>query len=129
NQVIREGDTLTFTGVVEHIMDLERTRGLTPIQDDPEALGLLNRRTATLCEAVMSNSSPLLGRSIRESNFRSLYNAAVIAVSRGGQRLKGRVGDIILREGDTLMLRVDTHFADAHRNDPDFFLVSSIEDS
>lgn len=129
SQVIEEGDTLTFTGVVENIMDLERTRGLTPIQDDPAALGLLQRRSATLCEAVVSNSSPLVGKGIRDSNFRSMYNAAVIAVSRGGQRLKGRVGDIRLREGDTLLLRVDAHFAAAHRNDPDFFLVSSVEDS
>jgi len=129
DEIIQEGDTLTFTGVVENIVDLERTRGLTPIQDDPGAVGLLQRRTATLCEAVMSSSSPLLGRNIRDSNFRSLYNAAVIAVSRGGHRLKGRVGDMVLREGDTLLLRVDAHFADAHRNDPDFFLVSSVEDS
>ena len=128
-EIVQEGDTLTFTGVVENIMDLERTRGLTPIQDDPDALSMLSSRTATLCEAVVSNSSPLIGKGIRDSNFRSLYNAAVIAVSRGGQRLKGRVGDIVLREGDTLLLRVDPHFAAAHRNDPDFFLVSSIEDS
>ena len=41
----------------------------------------------------------------------------------------GRVGDIVIQNGDTLLLQVGPHFAAAHRNNTDFFLVSSVEDS
>jgi di/tricarboxylate transporter len=82
-----------------------------------------------MSEAVISSKSPLIGKSIRSSNFRATYNAAVVAVHRGGERLKGRVGDIVLRNGDTLLLQTGTHFSLAHRDNADFFLVSEVEDS
>jgi di/tricarboxylate transporter len=82
-----------------------------------------------LTEAVVSPTAPIIGRSIVESNFRALYNAAVVAVHRGGARLAGRAGDIVLRSGDTLLLQTGPHFVDAHRNNRDFFLVSGVEDS
>jgi len=129
DQIMHEGDMLTFTGVVNNIVDLERIKGLVPVTDEGKGLSDLDRRSGTLCEAVVSNTSPLVGKSIRESNFRALYNAAVIAVHRGGQRMKGRLGDIVMREGDTLLLQAGPHFIQAHRNDPDFFLVSGVEDS
>ena len=78
---------------------------------------------------MLSHTSPLIGRSIRGSNFRALYNAAVVAVHRGGARLKGRLGDIVLHSGDTLLLQTGPHFAEAYRNNPDFFLVSGVRDS
>src|SRR5205823_5629423 len=63
------------------------------------------------------------------ADFRALYNAAVVAVHRGGTRLAGRVGDIVLQPGDTLLLQTGPHFARAHRNDPDFVLVSRVEEA
>jgi len=82
-----------------------------------------------LHEAVVSSTSPLVNRSIRDSEFRATYNAAVLAVHRGGERLKGRVGDIVLRAGDTLLLQTGPHFERAHRNDANFYLVSAVQDA
>jgi di/tricarboxylate transporter len=39
------------------------------------------------------------------------------------------VGDILLRPGDTLLLQTGSHFRRAHRNNPDFYLVSGVEGS
>jgi di/tricarboxylate transporter len=82
-----------------------------------------------LSEAVLSPTAPVIGRSIRANNFRARYNAAVVAVHRGGARLQGKVGDIVLRSGDTLLLQADPHFGRAQRDNPDFYLVSSVEES
>lgn len=128
-QVLREGDILTFTGVVDNIVDLERIPGLVPVADESYITEAAERRYTLLVEAVISNTSPLIGKNIRDANFRATYNASVIAVSRGGERLKGRVGDIVLRNGDTLLLQAGEHFTQAHRNNPDFFLVSGINES
>lgn len=127
DQVMHEGDMLTFTGVVGHIVDLEQIPGLIPAGDETYQEHASTRRGIQLCEAVISGTSPLIGVNIREANFRSLYNAAVVAVHRGGERLKGKLGDIILRNGDTLLLQAGANFAKAFRNHPDFFLVSSVE--
>ncbi|HNT35858.1 MAG TPA: SLC13 family permease, partial [bacterium] len=128
-QTLFEGDMLTFTGIISTIVDLEKIPGLVPIADDSYETRMDVRREKLLCESVVSRTSPMVGQSIREGNFRARYNAAVVAVHRGGERLKGRVGDIVLLPGDTLLLQAGPHFVAAHRNDPDFYLVSGVEDS
>jgi len=82
-----------------------------------------------LIEAVVSNSCQLKGRSIIGGHFRQIYNAAVIAVSRGGQQLKGSIGDIIIQTGDTLLLEAHPSFYIRHRNSRDFYLISQLKDS
>jgi di/tricarboxylate transporter len=129
NMVMREGDVLTFTGAAHHIVDLERIPGLVPVGDEGYLTRAADKREAMMVEAVVSNRSPVLGMTIRDSNFRAMYNAAVVAVNRGGERLGGRVGDIVLRNGDTLLLQTGPHFVSAHRDDPAFYLVSGMEDS
>jgi di/tricarboxylate transporter len=78
---------------------------------------------------VISPTSPLVGKDIRNAEFRSQYNAAVVAVHRNGARLTNKLGDVVLRPGDTLLLQTGPHFLRAHRNNPDFYLVSGVEDS
>ncbi len=119
------GDILTFTGLVDTIVELERIPGLVPATEEQMALD----GERELHEAVISSTSPLVNRNIRDSEFRAMYNAAVLAVHRGGERLKGRVGDIVMRPGDTLLLQTGPHFDRAHRNDANFYLVSAVQDA
>src|SRR5205823_729362 len=82
-----------------------------------------------LIEAVVSNTCPLIGMTIRDSRFRSHYNAVVVAVARNGQRLQQKIGDIVLHAGDVLLVEAHPSFADQQRSSRDFFLVSKIEES
>lgn len=129
DEVLRAGDRLTFTGVVGTIVDLERIPGFVPAADESFEADIPPRGERRYSEAVVSATSPLLGKTIRDGNFRALYNAAVVAVHRGGARLAGRIGDIVLRPGDTLLMQTGAHFAEAHRNNPDFYLVSGVEEA
>ena len=78
---------------------------------------------------MISPSSPLVGQAVRDADFRALYDAAIVAVHRNGARLTNKVGDIRLHAGDTLLLQVGPDFSRAFRNNPDFYLVSDVEDS
>lgn len=129
NETLLVGDRLTFTGAVNTIVDLERIRGLVPERHAPDETMDLRSGERHYCEAVVSATSPLIDRTIRDANFRALYNAAVVAVHRGGERLAGRVGDIQLRPGDTLLLQTGPNFERAHRNSRDFYLVSLVPDA
>ena len=53
----------------------------------------------------------------------------VIAVARNGERLRGKIGDIVLRPGDILLVEAGVGFLEGHRNNRDFFLVSPVPDS
>jgi di/tricarboxylate transporter len=128
-EVIEANDRLVFTGVVSTIVDLEKIPGLVPAADTAYEVSPRTRHGRQLCEAVISPSSPLVGRDVRNADFRALYNAAVVAVHRHGARVTNKVGDIVLRAGDTLLLQVGPHFSRAYRNSRDFYLVSDVEDS
>ncbi|MGE0607063.1 MAG: SLC13 family permease [Pirellulales bacterium] len=125
---LRAGDRLLFVGIVESVVELQKIRGLAPATDQVFKLGS-PRSSRCLIEAVVSNTCPIVGKTIRDGRFRSTYNAAVIAVARNGQRINKKIGDIVLTAGDTLLLEASTTFADDHRNSRDFFLVSALEGS
>ncbi len=125
---LQAGDTLSFAGILESVVDLRKIRGLVPATDQVNKLSPdLGERT--LVEAVVSHNSPLAGRSVRESRFRTTYNAAIVAVHRNGERINAKVGDIHLRAGDTLLLEAHRGFVDGYRNSDDFYLVSAVAGS
>jgi di/tricarboxylate transporter len=129
---IHAGDRLVFTGDVSTITELEKIPGLMPAaQPDYEISGGsgIDRPGHRLCEAVVSSASPLVNTSVREAGFRGMYDAAVVAVHRNGERLAGKVGDIVLRPGDTLLLQVGPDFSRSFRDHRDFYLVSEVEGS
>ena len=126
DEVLEAGDRLVFVGVVESVVDLLKIRGLVPATDQVSKVEG-ERAQRTLVEAVISHNSPLVRRTVRQSQFRTKYNAAIIAVHRGGQRVEGKIGDIVLQPGDTVLLSTHHGFLEANRNSDHFYLVSGIE--
>ncbi|MEC9373935.1 MAG: SLC13 family permease, partial [Planctomycetota bacterium] len=127
-QRLRENDRLVFVGVVDSIRDLQNLRGLQPATDQVFKLDSPRYRRR-LFEAVVSDTCPMVGKTIREGRFRTTYGAAVIGVARNGERLRGKIGDIELQPGDTLLTEADPSFGERLRDSRDFFLVSALEDS
>jgi len=125
---LRANDRLVMVGIIESVVDLQRIRGLVPAGDQIFKLDAPRSRRC-LIEAVVSDSCPLLGKTIRDGRFRSVYDAVVVAVARNGERIEKKIGDIVLRSGDTLLLEAMPAFIDRQRNSRDFFLVSKLEDS
>ncbi len=124
---LRGGDRLVFAGMLESVMDLQRMRGLRPATDQVFKLGG-RRQDRCFVEAVLSNKCPLVGRSVREGRFRARYNAAIIALSRNGERVQRKIGDIVLAPGDTLLLETHPEFVLQQRNARDFLVVAQLGD-
>ncbi len=127
-EILRDGDRLVFTGMIDSIVDLHRLRGLQPATDQVFKLDT-PRSERCLIEAVVSNTCPMVGKTIREGQFRTQYNAVVIAVARNGERLQGKIGSIRLQPGDTLLLEANANFLSQQRISNDFYLVNGIPDS
>ncbi|HAH46783.1 MAG TPA: SLC13 family permease, partial [Planctomycetaceae bacterium] len=100
---------------------------LVPVADPDYEVSPRKQRRRRLCEAVISENSPLRGKTIRDAEFRAVYGAAVVAVHRSGKRVEKKIGDITLQSGDTLLLQTQPHFQRAHRHDPAFYLISDVE--
>ena len=128
-EILRAGDILVFAGVLSTIIDLQRTRGLEPAAPEELLRSLPGGRNRPMVEAVVSASSPLIGQSVKNSNFRSVYDAVVIAVHRNAERVQGKIGEIVLRPGDTLLMQCAPEFMRLHRNSRDFYLASELPGS
>lgn len=126
--IIRDDDRLIFTGVVSTIVDLEKIPGLVPAADMTYEFHPSDKQQRMLVEVVLSRTSPLVGITVREANFREQYNAAVVAVHRNGARVTNKIGSIRLEPGDTLLLQTRSEFVNIYRNSKDFYLVSSVDD-
>ena len=127
-EILMEGDRLIFAGDVRSVVDLKNFHGLRLAEDQAFKLDA-NNLSRCLVEVVISPNFPHLGRLIREMRFRNNYGAAIIAVSRNGEHLKGRIGDLELEPGDTLLLEAYEDFVPNQRYSRDFLLVSAIENS
>lgn len=121
-------DRLVFAGIIDSVVDLQRIRGLSPAEPQVDKVAE-KRPNRQLVEAVVASRSGLVGMNIRDARFRTKYNAAIIAVHRQGERIRSKVGDIVLTPGDTLLMAAPPGFGELFRNDSTFALVSEIKDS
>ena len=121
-EIIQSGDRLFFTGLPETIIDLQKNPGLSVTRDMP--FDLMQGDAIGVYEVVISAYSPLVGKNVRKSRFRSRYDAVILAVHRSGERIRQKIGDVVLRAGDTLLVMAKNDFLDRWYHARDFYLVS-----
>ena len=125
---LRANDRLVFVGVTESVVELQRIKGLRASVERTYNIKEFYPERC-LVEAVVSPRCALLNETIRDGRFRTYYGATVIAVSRNGHRINGKIGNIRLQTADTLLLETRPSFIQRHRDSKDFLLISSVADS
>ncbi|WP_417227635.1 SLC13 family permease [Amphritea sp.] len=126
--VLEADDVLVFIGAPESAHELRGIRGLVPQHGDFETLDIAIQERC-LVEAVIGPEFFGLGQTIRESRFRGRFRAAILSVCRQGQRLDGKIGDVRLQVGDTLLMEASDDFVSQYRSRRDFLLVSALNES
>ncbi|MDA0791266.1 MAG: SLC13 family permease [Proteobacteria bacterium] len=125
---LKGGDRLIFAGETEAISDLLRIHGIvaSPERGQDELL-LKDTSERRLVEAVVSPHCAAIGEAIRDARFRDRYGAAILAVARNGERVKGHLGTITIEAGDTLLLESRPAFVTRQRYNKDFLLINELE--
>lgn len=122
-QNIREGDHLIFAGDTEDIPGLLSSQlGL----ELPALKEIREQELIQVVEAVLSYNSILAGKKVRETDFRGTYDAAIVAIHRNGEKLSGKIGDIVLENGDLLVLMTGKDFR-KRINPKAFYLLSEVK--
>lgn len=109
-EILHADDVLIFTGEVEKMQVIDRFPGLQVFGTRADDLLRSN-----LVEVVISSDSELANRTLREVDFRTMFDAGVVGIRRGDKRLTGQLGRIPLKVGDALLLAAGADFAQ-HRN-------------
>lgn len=128
HETIALGDRLFFTGLPSTIVELQKQPGLDVINDSSINLKQFDSTKSKMFEVVISNGSRLVGKSVKRSDFRGQFNAVILAIHRHGHRVNQKIGDIILQEGDTLLILAGKGFAKRWYHSKEFLLVSESEE-
>ena len=123
--VLDRGDVLVFAGETRNIAELITTKSGLVL---PE-VGMLTRvKRANVNEVVVSQNSTLINKSVRDTNFRGKYDAAIIAVHRNGEKIENSLGNVILKSGDVLLLFAGENFVSRTRDTNDFYFISNVSE-
>lgn len=128
HESLLEGDRLIFAGDVDSVVDLQNIRGLVYAEDQVFKIDG-DRSSRNFVEVILGRSFPYLGKTVRESQFRKKYGSAIVAISREGEHVKQRIGDIEFRKGDLLLLEASPQFTQTRRFEKDFLLISDVHNS
>lgn len=121
NEIVNAHDILIFAGNTDTIIDLSLSElGI----ELPPNLKPSSGKDIEVVEVVISTNNSLIGKTIKESNFRERYDAAVVAIHRNGERLSGKLGRIRLKAGDVLLLYAGKSFINKLGVFKDLYLIS-----
>ncbi len=119
--ILEDGDLLTFIGDVKAIDDLSIRKGLlrsTPVLDGSEP-------DLPLYEAVVAPTSMMIGKTLKQIDFRSRFHAVVIGIQRQTDEIRGALGNLPIVAGDLLLIEAKDGFDEMANNDKDnFYLVN-----
>ncbi len=121
--VLKANDRLLFCGDIESVSTLQEIPGLT-------LFGQHALNGQSFIEVVVSTSASFCHKTLKSSRFRDRFDAVVVAIRRGHERLAGGLGNITLMPGDTLIIVPGKRFEaerNAHRRE--FVLINDLDSS
>jgi di/tricarboxylate transporter len=125
--ILQEGDLLLVQARREGLLQVMETAG---IEIRPElTLGEeeAEEDTLAIAEALLLPTSSLIGRSLKELDFRRRFDVTVIAIYRHGHPLATRLARLPLRAGDVLLLQGKPECFRLLTDSADLFILQEIE--
>ena len=120
---LKSGDVLIVKGNLENILKIRDTEGVDILAEAKLSDRDLKSEDITLAEAVISPDSSLIGRTLKEANFRQRYQATALAIRRHASQIRDKLGRVRLRMGDMLLVQVRKEVLGNLRQDSDFLLI------
>ncbi len=125
---LASGDILTTQGRIENFREFLSWQALE-IAKGTEILEILAHYQVAAVKAVLSAKSELVGRRIVELDLRARFGAFILEVRRGHTLHREETDDLILHEGDTLVLETRRDLIDSLGKQSDFEKVEALPGS
>jgi len=120
-EILQAGDVLVFAGDIKQMQELRKFDGLVLYHQRGDLL------TSNLQEVVVRHNAPIIGYKIKEAQFRTKFDAVVVAIKRGREKLSGKIGYHTLQPGDNLVLAVGNEYQKHENLYRHFIQISSVD--
>ena len=124
--VLESGDRLRLSTPLASVLELNQLEGVALLPKAGLGVELLGAEKAVVAECVLGPRSSLVGRSVRDVNFRRRYGVLVLAVHRQGVNLREDFADVKLHYGDTLLVEEPEAAMNGLRGHRDFLLLLDV---
>lgn len=109
DKVLTDGDVLLVRGGREELLKIKDEKGIDILSDfqfGPESLETdLSSGEEGIAEVLILSNSNLIGSTLKDLRFRQRHNATVLALRRGQELVRDRLGKVPLRFGDLLLVQ------------------------
>jgi di/tricarboxylate transporter len=111
NRTIRAEDILLVRGKTDDLLKIRTEQGLDILADvkfnQKNLETELNSAEEGVAEVLILSNSRLIGTTLKDMRFRQRYNLTVLALRRGEELIRERLGRVPLKFGDLLLVQGD----------------------
>lgn len=126
NMQIQPEDLLLIEGSFENLRRARSNLGLT-LEEEPHVdLEKLEDENTRIVEATLAPHSPIVGRTLKEIQFRDHYGFTALAIRREGEVITQRLRDVELQFGDALLLQGPHHRLSVLQEGNEFLVLEPV---
>ncbi len=109
DKVLAVGDILLVRGSRNNLLNIKDERGVEILADFKFNSDNLekenNEEEEKIAEVLILSNSRLIGSTLKDLRFRQRYNSTVLAIRRGQELIRERLGKTTLKFGDLLLIQ------------------------
>ncbi|MGB7440281.1 MAG: SLC13 family permease [Coleofasciculaceae cyanobacterium] len=109
DKILAAGDIFIVRGTREDLLKIREEQGLDILPEvlfKEESLETqLSSGEESIAEVLILSNSCLVGSTLKDGRFRQRYNATVLAIKRGQELIRERLGKLPLHFGDLLLVQ------------------------
>ena len=130
NKTLQVGDHLIVRTDPKNILQLIKTHRMEITKKSPTRESLYSKEESqNLVEIVLTYGSFLEGQTLEEVNFLEKYDCTILAIRQGEELTHKRMGNIILKAGDVLLLTAGKKTIARLRKNRNFIVSSELDDT
>ncbi|MCH2036297.1 MAG: anion permease [Puniceicoccaceae bacterium] len=116
-------DRLVLSCRPSGVAEAHSIKGITMYEELTDGLETIAMDEGAIVEGVVAPKASITGKSLSEINFRQRFRMVIVAVHRKGENQRELLGELRLKEGDTLLLMGSTAAIDSLSNSDEVVLL------
>ncbi len=122
--ILLDTDRLMFSGDSSKAIELIETHPYLELNNTSSEIS----DKQEIIEVVIPYNSSLVGKLVKESDFRRRFDAAIIGVRRNGKNLSGKIGALKIQSGDLFLCVTGNRFNEYASKGNDIYSVNKVEE-
>lgn len=127
NIKLRKGDILLSRGTFKNFLRFREEEKVLLLTEVKMNQTELTGDESVIIEGLIPPGSSLIGKSLKELDFRNKFGAFVLAIRREGKTLREKIAHIVLHFADTLLIFVPKSNLSALDENPDIAVLQEHE--